>query len=71
MFRRAGIALVVALVAAMLGFTGLLHNVAGIVQVIFYLGLGFCGLSLLFGLFEENEARANRGKTAKVRLSDS
>ena len=63
--------MVIALIAAILGFTGVLQNADGIVQFVFYLVVGFCGLSLLFGLFEESEARATRGKTARVRLSDS
>ena len=61
----------VALVAAILGFTGMLQNAAGIVQVIFYVVVGFSGLSLLFGLFEESEARANRSKVARVALDET
>ena len=71
MFRRARIALVVALVAAILGFTGMLQNSAGIVQLIFYVVAGFSGVSLLFGLFEEGQGRANTGRTARVPLSDT
>lgn len=70
MFKRARIALVVALVAAFLGFTGLLHDSQGIVQFMFYIIAGFSCLSLLFSLFEESEARSNSGRVARVKLTD-
>ena len=63
--------MVVALVAAFLGFTGILHDSQGIVQFVFYLVAGFACLSLLFALFEQSEARSNSGRIARVRLSDA
>ena len=61
----------IALGAAILGFSGILQNSAAIVQVIFYVGVGFSGLSLLFGLFEESAANARTTRSARVDLSDT
>jgi uncharacterized membrane protein YtjA (UPF0391 family) len=53
MLRRAGTCLVIALIAAIFGFTGILHWTAFIAQSVFFVCFGFCILSLLFSLFEE------------------
>jgi len=50
--------LVIALVAALLGFTGVLHNSAEIVRFVFYVVAAFSGLSLLFALFEETGSQS-------------
>lgn len=53
MLRRAVNWVVVALIAAFFGFTGILHWTASIAQSVFYVCMGFGVLSLLFSLFEE------------------
>ena len=53
MLKRAGISLIIALVAAVLGFGGLLDHTAVVAQAFAYVFSGFCLLSLLFSLFEE------------------
>ncbi len=53
MLRRAAYCMVIALIAAMFGFTGLLHNTEGIAQSVFFVCFGMSVLSLLFSLFEE------------------
>ena len=52
MLRRAARCLVIALLAAIFGFTGILRTTAGIAQSVFFVCFGFCILSLLFSLFE-------------------
>ena len=54
MLRRAGLCMVVAIIAAIFGFTGILHWTAIIAQSVFYVCFGMCVLSLLFSLFEES-----------------
>jgi uncharacterized membrane protein YtjA (UPF0391 family) len=54
MLKRARRWLLIALVAAGFGFTGLLRTTAIIAQAAFYLAAAFGFLSLLFGLFEES-----------------
>jgi uncharacterized membrane protein YtjA (UPF0391 family) len=44
--------MVVAIIAAIFGFTGLLRWTAAIAQSVFFVCLGFAILSLLFSLFE-------------------
>lgn len=53
MLKRAVNCVIVALIAAIFGFTGILRSTAGIAQSVFFVCLGFCVLSLLFSLFEE------------------
>jgi uncharacterized membrane protein YtjA (UPF0391 family) len=53
MLRRAANYVVIALIAAIFGFTGLLHWTAGIARSVFFVFLGLSILSLLFSLFEE------------------
>jgi uncharacterized membrane protein YtjA (UPF0391 family) len=53
MLRRAANFMVIALIAAMFGFTGLLYWTAFIAQSVFYVCVGVSILSLLFSLFEE------------------
>ena len=48
--------MVIALIAAMFGFTGILKATAIIAQSVFFVCFGFCVLSLLFSLFEEPSA---------------
>lgn len=64
MLKRAASCLLVALVAALFGFTGLLRWTAMIAQSIFFIFFGLCVLSLLFSLFE---APATPG-TREIRL---
>jgi uncharacterized membrane protein YtjA (UPF0391 family) len=53
MLRRAANFMVIALIAAILGFTGLLHWTAFIAQSVFFVCVGVSILSLLFSLFED------------------
>ncbi len=53
MLKRAANCVVIALIAAIFGFTGILHWTAGIAQSVFFVCVGVCVLSLLFSLFEE------------------
>ncbi len=53
MIKRARISLLVAVVAAFFGFTGVLTNSAELAQVICYLFLAVSALSFLFCLFED------------------
>ena len=52
MLKRAGISMLVALVAAFFGFTGLLQTTAVFAQDVFYILSAFALLSLMFSLFE-------------------
>jgi uncharacterized membrane protein YtjA (UPF0391 family) len=54
MLKRAAHCVVIAVIAAIFGFTGILHWTAGIAQSVFFLFLAFCILSLLFSLFEDS-----------------
>jgi len=53
MLKRAANCFVIAVIAAIFGFTGILHWTAIIAQSVFFVCLGFIILSLLFSLFEE------------------
>jgi uncharacterized membrane protein YtjA (UPF0391 family) len=53
MLKRAYISAVIAAVAAIFGFSGLLDGAAPIAQGISYAFAAFCGVSLLFSLFED------------------
>jgi uncharacterized membrane protein YtjA (UPF0391 family) len=53
MLKRAANCVVIAFVAAIFGFTGILHWTAGIAQSVFFVCIGLSILSLLFSLFEE------------------
>lgn len=53
MLKRAYISAVFAAIAAIFGFSGLLDGAAPIAKGICYAFGGFCGLSLLFSLFED------------------
>jgi len=53
MIKRARLSLEIAIVAAVLGFSGLLRATAPIAQIICFLSLAFATISLLFSLFEE------------------
>ncbi len=57
MLRRAGNWVLVALIAALFGFTGILHWTAGIAQSVFFVCIAFGLLSLLLSLFEEPSPR--------------
>ena len=54
MLRRAGISMVIALIAAVLGFTGLLDKTAPVLRAVCFIFAGLSLLSLLFSLFEDN-----------------
>jgi uncharacterized membrane protein YtjA (UPF0391 family) len=64
MLKRAAHWMVVGLVAAIFGFTGILHWTAPIAQSVFFICLGFGILSLLFSLFEAPSAPRAR----KIRI---
>lgn len=70
MLRRAARWMVIALIAAIFGFTGILHWTAMIAQSVFFVCFGMSLLSLLFSLFEELPDRVltNQDKTAKTSL---
>jgi len=53
MLKRAYISAVVATIAAIFGYSGLLDGAAPIAKGICYAFGGFCGLSLVFSLFED------------------
>ncbi len=64
MLRRAGISLVLALVAALWGFSGVLRVTAPFGRIIFFIAAGFCLLSLLLSPFEAAaEPEANDRQT--------
>ncbi len=52
MLKRAGISLVIALVAALWGFSGIFRVTALFGRVLCFVAAGFCLLSLLLSLFE-------------------
>jgi uncharacterized membrane protein YtjA (UPF0391 family) len=54
MLKRAAISMVIACVAALWGYGGLLDGTAPLAQLLFIISAGFCLLSLLFSLFEPN-----------------
>ena len=53
MIRRARISLVISLVAAFFGFTGILQTAAPVAKITFFALAGFAVLSILFALFED------------------
>lgn len=63
MLKRAGNWVLVALIAALFGFTGILRWTAGIAQSVFFICIAFGVFSLLLSLFE---APSPRGR--KIRL---
>ena len=72
MFKRARIALLIALMTATCGFLGVLES--PIAQTLFDLMLAFAFLSFLFGLFEENsrsDSRARNSGLGPRRIADS
>lgn len=71
MLKRAASCLVIALIAALFGFTGLLRWTAGIAQSVFFVFFGLCVLSLLFSLFEEPANTAPREIRLKNRCDFS
>jgi uncharacterized membrane protein YtjA (UPF0391 family) len=60
MLKRAGISLVVTLVAAVWGFTGTLPFTAPFGRILFFIAAGFFLLSLLFSLFEPGAGPRSR-----------
>ncbi|HZR17041.1 MAG TPA: DUF1328 domain-containing protein [Verrucomicrobiae bacterium] len=64
MLKRAANCVVVALIAAIFGFTGVLHWTAPIAQSVFFVCIAVAVLSLLFSLFEEPAAPRAR----KIRI---
>jgi uncharacterized membrane protein YtjA (UPF0391 family) len=59
MLKRAGIALLIAAISALFGFTGWFGSSEKITQLVCFISLGVCLLSLLFSLFEPSEAPAS------------
>jgi uncharacterized membrane protein YtjA (UPF0391 family) len=53
MLKRAYFSAVIAAIAAIFGFSGLLQDAAPIAKGVSYAFAAFCGLSLLFSLFED------------------
>ena len=53
MIRRARISMVIAVIAAFFGFTGILQAAAPLAQLTFFALAGFSFLSILFALFED------------------
>ena len=53
MLKRAYISAVIAAIAAIFGFSGLLDGAAPIAKGVSYAFGAFCGVSLLFSLFED------------------
>ena len=63
MFRRAHISSLIALIAATLGFLGIIET--SIAQTVFYLLMGFAALSVLLGMFEaERRPGVRKGHAA-------
>ena len=63
MLKRAYISAIIAAIAAILGFSGLLDGAAPLAKGICYTFGALCGLSLLFSLFEDvNEPLAQQPK---------
>ncbi|HLH53654.1 MAG TPA: DUF1328 domain-containing protein [Verrucomicrobiae bacterium] len=60
MLKRAALCVVIALVAAIFGFTGILRFTDGIAQSVCLVFLAISVLSLLFSLFEEPSGPAPR-----------
>ena len=56
MLKRAVNCVIIALIAAIFGFTGILRFTAPIAQSVCFVCAGFAVLSLLFSLFEEPAA---------------
>lgn len=53
MLKRAYVSAVIAAIAAIFGFSGLLDGAAPVARIISYAFSALCGLSLLFSLFED------------------
>ena len=68
MFKRARIWLLIAVVAAGFGFTGMLRATAVIAQGAFYASAAFTILSLLFGLFEESKPAPAATESPQAKL---
>jgi len=56
MFRRAHISSLIALIAATLGFLGMIEN--SIAQILFYTFIAFATISMLLGMFEAESGGA-------------
>lgn len=66
MLKRAANSVVIALIAAIFGFTGLLQWTADLAQLVCLIFLAICGLSLLFSLFEEPGERVGGEMPIKI-----
>lgn len=66
MLKRAYISAVIAAIAAIFGFSGLLDGAAAIAKGISYAFGGFCAVSLLFSLFEDADESALPEATTEV-----
>src|SRR5947209_15952322 len=69
MLKRAQISSVIAVIAGLFGFSGILHGSASIAQTVFYLFGALSVLSLLFGLFEEVTDSTSQATTGKEDVS--
>ena len=52
MLKRAGVSMVVGSVGAVRGYCGAFPVTSPLGQILFFVAAGFCGLSLIFSLFE-------------------
>jgi uncharacterized membrane protein YtjA (UPF0391 family) len=62
LLKWAAIFLVIALVAAAFGFTGVAEGAADIAKVLFYMFLGLCALFLIAGLVVAGKVRSWLGR---------
>jgi uncharacterized membrane protein YtjA (UPF0391 family) len=62
LLKWAAIFLVIALVAAAFGFTGVAEGAADIAKVLFYMFLGLCALFLIAGLAVAGKVRSWLGR---------
>jgi uncharacterized membrane protein YtjA (UPF0391 family) len=68
MLKRAYISAIIAAIAAVFGFGGLLDEAAPVVKGIGYVFGAFSGLSLLFSLFEDVREPVSQAQLAPVEL---
>lgn len=62
LLKWAAIFLIIALVAAAFGFTGVAEGAADIARVLFYMFLGLCALFLIAGLVVAGKVRSWLGR---------
>jgi uncharacterized membrane protein YtjA (UPF0391 family) len=64
MLKRARMFGLIAMIAALFGFTGIIQASAPLAQVVAYFFIAFSLLSLLLGLFEEGDAEVTNSDRA-------